>query len=308
MRRIPPALAVLVALALVVGACSTPSKEDRRAALIRDATQAVADYVAAVDRGDLQAANGMRCEAARLLAPDVDAFLAPVVDELHAALGPLQVQTLEIVSSIDGVTHLRLQLRGAAGPTYPALVREDGALRLCGSSVDGAAERVASAKTRDGVDATSTVSLEQLVGVTPPEGFTSAVGDTLPPGLLDQLPGFVAARGARWDGPGGRSISITAVDLDSPDHARAAQRFLEGDFLDAITDAIPGPTPAARGFRYVAGYQLYLQPPGVGSVGDYVGFRWGSRVVAVYVVPLTSADDHALALAAATALAQAAGA
>jgi hypothetical protein len=97
------------------------------------------------------------------------------------------------------------------------------------------------------------------------------------------------------------------VDLDSPQHARAAQHLLEADFGDAITERFDVPSPAARAFRYQAGYQLLLQPPGVGSVADYVGFRWGNRIAVVYVVPLEPADDHALALAVAAELDTASG-
>ena len=47
--------------------------------------------------------------------------------------------------------------------------------------------------------------------------------------------------------------------------------------------------------------------PGLGSVGDYVGFRWGSRVAALYVVPVAGADGHDVVLAAARAVAAASG-
>jgi hypothetical protein len=290
-------------LALALAACSTPSKADQRAALVRDAGAAIGGYVGDLARGDLAGANERRCTAAQLSPDEQQAYLAPVVDELQRDLGGLAVGSVEIVNRIDGVAHVRLRLRGADAPVYPALVDERGELRLCGASIDHAVELVASAKTRDGSEEVSSASLDDLVAAPPVDGFERAADSALPPGLLDQLPGFVAARGTRWDEAGGaRSVSITVVDLDDADHARAAQKVLEGDFLDAVTEQIPGPTPAARGFRYLAGYQLFLQSPGTGSVGDYVGFRWGTRVVAVYVVPLTTDDDHSVALGAATRL------
>lgn len=289
---------VLVALGLA--ACSTPSEADQRAELVRHAGAALGGYVADLDRGDLAGANERRCAAAQLSSDEQQAYLAPVVAELQRGLGGLAVASVEIINRIDGVTHVRLRLRGADAPVYPALVEERGELRLCGASIDHAAELVASAKTRDGSDETSAASLDELMAAPALDGFQPAGDGALPPGLLDQLPGFVDARGTRWDETGGeRSVSITVVDLDTPRHARAAQQVLEGDFLDAVTESIPGPTPAARGFRYLAGYQLFLQSPGTGSVGDYVGFRWGTRVVAVYAVPLTPTEDHALALGAA---------
>jgi hypothetical protein len=209
------------------------------------------------------------------------------------------VASLSLISSIDGVTHVTVRLEGAPAPTHPALVREDGELRLCGSSIDGAAELWASNKTRAGSDVPSTVPLEDLVSVAPQPGFVREAGDALPPGLLDQLPGYRDARGTAWDGPGGRTVTITVVDLDTAAHAIAAQRTLEGDFQDDVTAIIDGPTPAARGFRYLAGYQLFLQPPGVGSTGAYVGLRWGSRIALVYVQPLapSEGDDVVLAVA-----------
>jgi hypothetical protein len=302
-RLVATALAAL----LLAGACSTPSSADRRAALLRDVRSSIGRYVAALDRGDLAAADELRCRAARLPADQREAYLAPVVDELHAALGPLKVAELGLVNRIDGVTHVRVQLAGAPGPVYPALIREDGEERLCGASIDGAAEALASEKTRDGVATRSTVGLDALAGIAPLPGFTAEAGDVLPTGLLENLAGFVEASGARWDGPDGRSIAITAVDLDSPQHARRAQRVLEADVGDAVTERFDVPSPAARAFRYQAGYQLLLQPPGVGSVADYLGMRWGSRIVLVYVVPLGQGEDHALALGVAAELAAASG-
>jgi hypothetical protein len=305
-RTRPLAAAALVAL-LLAGACSTPSAADRRTALLRDVRSSIGRYVAALDRGDLAAADDLRCKAARLPPDEREAYLAPVVDELHAALGPLRVAELELVNRIDGVTHVRVQLEGAPGPVYPALTQEDGEQRLCGASIDGAAEALASEKTRDGVATRSTVPLGAITSIAPLPGFTAASGDVLPPGLLERLDGFVGASGARWDAGTGGSISITAVDLDSPQHARAAQRSLESDLSDAVVERFDVPSPAARAFRYQAGYQLLLQPPGVGSVADYLGMRWGSRIVLVYVVPLGQGDDHALALGVAAELAAASG-
>jgi hypothetical protein len=302
-RLAAPVLAAL----LLASACSTPSAADRRADLLRDVRSSIGRYVAALDRGDLAAADDLRCKAARLRPEDRATYLGAVVDELHVALGPLRVQELGLVNSIDGVTHVRVQLQGAPGPVYPALVREDGEQRLCGASIDGAAEAVASEKTRDGVAERSTVELSALAAVAPLPGFTAEPGDAVPAGLLDRLAGFVDATGTRWDGPDGRTISLTVVDLDSPQHAHAAQRALEADLTDAVTERFEVPSPAARAFRYQAGYQLLLQPPGVGSVGDYLGMRWGTRIALVYVVPLGQGDDHALALAVAAELAAASG-
>jgi hypothetical protein len=292
----------------LVGACSSPSTADQRAALLRDVRSSIGRYVAALDRGDLAAADELRCQAARLPAGERQAYLAPVVDELHAALGPLRVQELGLVNRIDGVAHVRVQLQGAPGPVYPALVEEDGEQRLCGASIDGAAEALASEKTRDGVAAMSTVDLAALTAIAPLPGFTRVEGEVLPPGLLENLDGFAGAEGTRWDAPDGRTITITVVDLDTPQHARAAQRELEADIVDAVTERFDVPSPAARGLRYLAGYQLLLQPPGVGSVADYLGFRWGSRIAIAYVVPLGQADDHSLALGVAAELAAASGA
>ena len=299
-RRVRLATSVVVLLAVGAGACSTPSEADQRAALVRDAGAAIGGYVSALRQGDLAAADEHRCAAAQLPPEEQEAYLAPVVAELERDLGGLEVGSVEIINRIEGVTHVRLRLRGADAPVFPALVKEDGELRLCGVSIDHAAELVASAKTRDGSEERSAASLDELVAAAPVDGFQRAEDSDLPPGLLDGVPGFVAARGTRWDDPvGGRSVSITALDLDTAEHARAAQKVLEGDFLDAVSDPIPGPTPAARGFRYLAGYQLFLQSPGTGSVADYVGFRWGTRVVAIYVVPLAATDDHGIALGAA---------
>jgi hypothetical protein len=295
-RRLAASWVVLLGLGLA--ACATPSEADQRAALVRDASAAIGGYVSALRRGDLAVANEHRCAAARLAPEDQEAFLTPVAEDLDRDLGGLAVASLEIINRIEGVTHVRLRLRGADAPVYPALVKEDGELRLCGATIDHAAELVASAKTRDGSDERSGATLDDLVGrLQPAAGFHQATGVDLSIGLLDAVPGFRSARGVRWDeDAGARSVSITVVDLDTAAHARAAQRVLEGELLDAVTDPIPGPTPAARGFRYLAGYQLFLQSPGTGSVGDYVGFRWDTRVVAIYVVPLTAADDHALVL------------
>jgi hypothetical protein len=300
------AAAALVAVALVPACTSRPTATERRAELVRDARSSIGDYVADLDRGDLAGADALRCHAARLPPEAQRAYLGPVVDELKAALGHLRVASLELVNSIAGVTHVTVRLAGAPAPTHPALVEEDGKLRLCGSSIDGAAELWASNKTREGSDTPSGVPLDQLVGVAPLAGYQRQDGDAVPPGLLDQLVGFVDARGSVWDGPEGRTVSITVVDLDTAAHAKAAQRVLEGDFQDDVTSIIDGPSPAARGFQYLAGYQLFLQPPGVGSYGAYIGLRWGSRIAAVYVQPLPAGEGTDVVRAVAGELAAAA--
>jgi hypothetical protein len=300
-----------VALAVGTGvfpACSgRPTGAERRADLVRGARASIGGYVSDLDRGDLAGADALRCRAAQLPPEAQAAYLAPVVAELKAALGHLRVADLELINSIDGVTHVTVRLEGADHPTHPALVEEDGKLRLCGSSIDGAAELWASNKTRDGSDAPSPVPLDQLVGVPPLAGYQREAGDALPAGLLDQLDGFRDARGTAWDGPDGRRVTITVVDLDSAAHAKAAQRTLEGDFQDDVTAIIDGPTAAARGFEYLAGYQLFLQPPGVGSYGSYLGLRWGSRIAAVYGQPVPAGQGADLVRAVAEELVAAAG-
>jgi hypothetical protein len=303
------ALAGLVALGAAAG-CSGPSASEQRADLLREARATIGAYVGALDRGDLAAADALRCRAAQLPAEERAAHLAPVVDQLRRELGGLRVQELGIVNRIEGVAHVEVRLAGGREPVYPALVEERGRLRICGASVEPAALARASEKVHDGVAATSGATLDALAGVAPVPGFTAEPGDAAPPGLLEQLDGFVAGRGARWraDDGSGRTISITVVDLDSPQRARAAQRLLEDELGDAVVDRFDVPSPAARAFRYLAGYQLLLQPPDAGPVGDYVGLRWGSRIALVYAVPLGHGDDHGLALAVAAELAAAADA
>lgn len=296
---------LLAVIVVFLAACSTPPTEaDERAAVLREARQAVEGYVAALRDGELAAADELRCEAARLPPTEREAVLAPVVAEVRRDLGDLAVDEVELVNRIDGVVHVRVELRGADGPVYPALVEEDGALRLCGASIDGAAELVASARTRDGTDVLSAATLEELVSVPPVPGFSSVpqAADAAT-GILQQLDGYQAGRSVQWREAGaGRTVSVAVVDLDTAEHARAAQQVLERELHDSLTELIDGLPTGTRAFRYLAGYQLLLQPPGAGPVADYVGFRWGSRVVAVYVVPLPGDADHALALATAAAV------
>lgn len=292
MRR----LAALVALGLLAaGACSSrPTEAEQRAAVVRDTAAAVGAYVDALDRGDLAAADELRCAAARVEPAVLDQVLGPLVARLREDLDGLRVAEVELVNRIDGVVHARVDLVGADGPVYPALVEEDGELRLCGASIDGAAERVASLKTRDGLDLRSTAPLAEVVDATPPAGFTAQAGSA-PLGFLAQLAGFEAGEGRTWEeDAGGRTVSLVAVDLDTAAHARAALQALERELHDSITEIVDGVPQGTRAYRYLAGYQLLLQPPGAGPVADYVGFRWGSRIAFAYVGPLADGDGHAL--------------
>jgi hypothetical protein len=267
---------MLAGILLLMGACGSASDADTAAPTTTSSTAAHPDidvvraHVEAMADEDLDGANALRCGDAVIAPADVD-LVADQLDRFLEANGALGFSRGEVVEDPPGFDALEgmddpvvvrywptFDGEETAEPLFVFVGSEDGERRICGY---GQARAVALTDATDGtlVDlGPTTRTLEELVDVAPPDGFTvtEVPGDDRPD--TGPQPVDTAVR-SFLDDSGYGGLSVVASRFATPEDAREAAAAGDlralGDGVDVLTD------PSGIHTIEIAGYSWTFAQP-----------------------------------------------
>lgn len=294
-----------VALAMVAG-CGSGSRPPSDAGRNRrtdydEAAAVVHDYVDALGAGDVDAAMGLRCHAARPAAH----LLAQFADELRGLermIGQVEgVETRPIESRVEPLDALpdrvhvgyRVVVDGdVADEMIAVTVVEDGERRLCGHATAVSQTWAEPLPAQLEPQPETSAELVELMPDTAPTGMRQAEDREVP---VDEFvvgrPGLVASWTRAWLRASRGGARVNAYRFDTEQHAiDAAASMLAPKSADGVaTFAVPG-VPGAVGLRVMSYSWLLVQPPNLGPMFDSVTMVYGTTVVEVGVTDDTG--DH----------------
>ena len=300
MTRLRAVLLLAAALAVALSGCTeseTPSDRGSPTTRTDSHAKVVRAYVDALARGELEAANWLRCQEDRYPEDALGPILARVVEHLKAELGRLEIAVLSRESATADGTAFAMRLAGSERDVLIRVVREDGTYRVCGQALPEAKEAQRSA--RQILDSVPTeMRPADLSSAEPPSGFrqSSIVPSTA---FLEQQLGAEAARSLLWEArEGDAQVIVGAAQYSSAEDAVRAAAAAESEFGPNVMATFDPGTTAARGFRYASGFGTFIQPSDAGPFADHVTMLFDKLLITITVVPLGHDDDHHAALAA----------
>lgn len=306
-----PRFAAICAVgAVVLVACSdggssgaTPSSTSIAAtsttALVDDSI--VNRYLAALDQGDLTAANALRCTEGRVPDSALSQFEAEVASVKAAAGGRIEPQQVSIVEPITlgsllGTrpdSQVAFSLATPDGPTSllaVAVITQDGEPRLCGEMQEGS----------PGVQSAVSASTVTPMAVTIPD-LATALPDEIVAGAtqvddaevtdLAQVPGALAGWTRAWSTTDG-GIRVTLFRTDSSDAAvRLGKQLLTGPGLDSAEHLAELPN-GFQGVSAVSSSWTWAHPASIGSRIDTAVGVAGDVAVVVEVSGVRAGEGH----------------
>ncbi len=302
-----------IALVLLASACSSGSNgTPTSSATPALGADVLRKYVADLDKGDIAAANQLRCTKGRVPANLLDQWGSEVARVRTAAGGSLAVASVAGVSpvtlaSLDGnapAGQLSYTISTPSGPSTPielAVISEGGALVLCGAMQTPAVptQRVLAQAVIAGQPGTIT-TLATALPATVLAGYVEA--DERAVADLTGIPGATEGWTRVWNTPGlaGLRVSLfrTAGRSDSD---TLAHRLLASPGLDSAA-TIDNLDNGFVGVSVVASAWTWVQPASIGLRVDRAVAVVGDVVVSVELGGVDVKDGHRLLQQVATAL------
>jgi hypothetical protein len=300
----------------VLAACSSSDESSSSSSIaaaptstIAVTTTAVVDdsvvtrYLAALDGGDLAAANALRCEKGRIPDETLALFESEVASVKAAAGGSLTLGQASIVEPItlgslygdrpDSQVAFSLQGPGAATSMLAvAVITENEQPVLCGAMQEGS-PGVQSAVSAATITPSAAV-LTDLSTVLPAEIVAGASqvddGEITD---LSQVPGATGGWTRAWAIPGG-GVRVTLFRTDSSSSAvTLAQQALQAPGLDSAEHL----SELANGFQgvsAVAAPWTWVHPASIGTRVDTAAGVVGDVAVVVEVTGVKAGEGHAI--------------
>lgn len=271
--------------------------------------QLVRDYVAAVDAGDIRAAMALRCTAARIKSSDEQLF-ATQVSQLRDNLGPISVASVKAADPVglepsqDG-DHPRQMLvrfsyggRTAERSLRLIAVDENHQRRLCGVLADPpiAPQDLPAPRNLGSTKAAP----DQMLPTAGPAGW-SQERDT----ERKLKHGEVASASRVWRPTSFGGARVTVVQFETAQTAAAEASEWVTRPAKEMVETFPVPdVPGAVGIRYLGHAWTWVQAPSEAPFIDTVVLRGGDRAAAADVTISGPEENHDLALALATEIAE----
>jgi hypothetical protein len=260
------------------------------------AAAAVREFVAAIDRGDIESANQLLCEGRAPVADDDIRLGVPMLrDQLG---GHIRVERIIGFERDRGLLSVKVKLEGGAPFEIVTVESDDRTFRVCYEHAPASDALLTSAPNgrSAGAPVTSVDAVENLV----PAGYK------LVPPVVDRVDhperfdGYLTSRQVTFsslDPTDGRPlVTVTAYDFTDESAANTATGVTETQFRDAIVGRVDVPLRAARGFRALTFYRTVVQPPDRGLVSDLVDVRLGTRLWTIDVAALDPKESSEMAL------------
>ncbi|MBI4935438.1 MAG: hypothetical protein HY828_16275 [Actinobacteria bacterium] len=308
MRRFVVTAVAVGAAALV--ACSdgeSSGATSSSTSVAASSTTAVVDdsvvtrYLAALDQGDLTAANALRCAEGRVPDGSLALFEAEVAAVKAAAGGRIEPQQVSIVEPITlgsllgsrPDSQVAFSLATPDGPTSllaVAVITQDGEPRLCGEMQEGSpgVQSAVSAATITPMAAT----IADLATALPAEIVTGAAQvDDAEVTDLSQVPGAIAGWTRAWSTADG-GLRVTLFRTDSSDAAvRLGKQLLTGPGLDSA-EHLADLSNGFQGVSAVSSPWTWAHPASIGSRVDTAVGVAGDVAVVVEVAGVRAGQGH----------------
>jgi hypothetical protein len=278
---------------------STTAAASSTTAVVEDSV--VTRYLAALDQGDIAAANALRCTQGRVPDDTLSLFEAEVASVKAAAGGQIALLQASIVEpitlgSLYGArpdSQVAFSLATPDGPTSllaVAIITEDGEPRLCGAMQEGSpgVQSAVSASTITPLPTT----IADLATALPTEIVPGATQvDDTEVSDLSQVPGALAGWTRAWSVPGG-GVRVTLFRSDSGDSAMTlAKQILSGPGLDSAEHLADLPN-GYQGVSAVATPWTWVHPASLGTRVDTAAGVVDDVTVVVEVTGVRAGAGH----------------